>query len=176
VGLKVTKIGKSSVTLNVDNLSWLQKKLLMKHVAQVGIFGNKSGRGTVVVNKKGNRVRSPEPAYLTNPELGLIHEKGSLSLSIPRRSFLEETFRHQAIEWKAIKKQLWESFIKKEINIKRAYQLLAVEGYKLVDKAFQTGGFGKWRVLKPKTIKRKGSSAILIDSAQLRKSVYWRVK
>ena len=37
--------------------------------------------------------------------------------------------------------------------------------------AFKSGGFGTWEKLKPSTVKRKGSTAILIDTVQLRRAV-----
>lgn len=37
--------------------------------------------------------------------------------------------------------------------------------------AFKSGGFGMWKDIKESTKKRKGSSAILIETNQLRRSV-----
>ena len=38
--------------------------------------------------------------------------------------------------------------------------------------AFATGGYGKWKKLNPQTIKRKGSSEILIDTNSLSKNIH----
>jgi hypothetical protein len=53
-------------------------------------------------------------------------------------------------------------------GVKSAVKLLGVMGEETVQEAFATGGFGQWPALRPRTIQRKGSSRILIDSAQLR--------
>ena len=45
-----------------------------------------------------------------------------------------------------------------------ALEVLGIAGVQTVEEAFRTGGFGRWRSLKPATIRRKGSAAILIDS------------
>jgi hypothetical protein len=60
-------------------------------------------------------------------------------------------------------------------GVKSAVKLLGVMGEETVQEAFATGGFGQWPALRPRTIQRKGSSRILIDSAQLRKAVTSRV-
>ena len=56
-------------------------------------------------------------------------------------------------------------------DVKKVYSLLGFAGEAVVQEAFATKGFGKWQPLDEKTIKRKGSSSILIDSGELRKSI-----
>jgi hypothetical protein len=63
---------------------------------------------------------------------------------------------------------------KKEPDVVRIFNLIGALGVGLVQQAFATGGFGKWAPLKAATIKRKGGAAILIDSAQLRKSITYK--
>jgi hypothetical protein len=46
----------------------------------------------------------------------------------------------------------------------------------IVWQAFDSQGFGKWASLKPKTIKRKGSSKVLVDTAILKNSITYIVK
>ena len=45
-----------------------------------------------------------------------------------------------------------------------------------MQEAFETGGFGAWEPIKEATSSRKGSSQILIDSSQLRRSVISKVE
>ncbi|PHS61072.1 MAG: hypothetical protein COB09_19175 [Thalassobium sp.] len=56
-------------------------------------------------------------------------------------------------------------------NYEKVYALLGVKAEEIVQDGFATGGFGKWPALESSTIARKGSSGILIDTAELRKSV-----
>jgi len=126
---------------------------------QVGIFQNRSQR-------KDNST--------TNAEVGLSHELGVISRNVPIRSWLMMPLRVSANQ------------IVKEGSL-GMIDLLA-QGYKdrvlkefgfacenaILD-AFRTGGFGTWEPLKPATIKRKGSTAILMDTGQLRRSVASRV-
>ena len=45
----------------------------------------------------------------------------------------------------------------------------------VIQDAFNTGGFGRWRKLQEATIKRKGSTTILQDTDQLRRSISYAV-
>lgn len=70
-------------------------------------------------------------------------------------------------------KSLWSAMSNGTVKI--VYKILGVIGENAVQLAFKTGGFGKWKALKKSTIdtkvKRGGSSAILIDTRQLRDSI-----
>ena len=49
---------------------------------------------------------------------------------------------------------------------------LGIAGQEISKGAFATGGYGKWEKLKPQTVKRKGSSDILIDKSKLVNSIH----
>ena len=134
-----------------------------KYVAKVGILGNNNQRD-------GNE-------SLTNSQIGATHEYGSFSQNIPRRSFLKDPL------FKIKKKQLMEDTIKiinKHIaddnGGKIIFKKLGLAGEAIVKTAFATGGFGTWKPLSPLAVARKGSDRILIDTAQLRKSITSKVE
>ena len=102
---------------------------------------------------------------------------GSFSQNIPRRSFLKDPL------FKIKKKQLMEDTIKiinKHIaddnGGKIIFKKLGLAGEAIVKTAFATGGFGTWKPLSPLAVARKGSDRILIDTAQLRKSITSKVE
>lgn len=108
---------------------------------------------------------------LTNAEIGAIHEFGSYSERIPQRSFLLMPLTFHL--GKNLKGN-WTGWILSG-GMVNAAKHLGVMAEKTIQQAFATGGFGEWRPLAPSTIARKGSSAILIDTAQLRRSISYRV-
>jgi len=163
------------VTLDTRLLRRLRTSLaeLPRYRAHVGIFADHAAR------RPDDSRQNPIP---DNPSLGAVHEFG-LSFSrrrdratttIPRRSFLQmpltlflgpEILRFGARWAQALVQR----------GAGRMVALLGVVGEDVVQEAFSTGGFGQWQPLAAETIRRKGSSRILIESAQLRKSVSSRV-
>jgi hypothetical protein len=126
---------------------------------------------------------------INNPTLGLIHEFGSKEVTapgpdgstrvvhhaIPARSFLRVplmTRLQSRVD--EIGRGLWRAIILKR-GLMAALATLGTVATNLVDAAFGSGGFGQWAPNTAATIRRKGSSAPLIDSAQLRKSVTYQV-
>jgi len=174
---------KSSAKFNIKGLQVIQESLKKMedggyHI-QVGIFGSKTGR------RKGE---------VTNAEVGFVHEMGSVTRGIPRRSFLWATFAdHGAELMKSIEPGTMKLF--KEGKVSEYLKLAAKAAENLVQKAFDTGGFGAWAPLKYETLlgKLKGSlkkrmhqareqeiagtqhSQILVNTAQLRRAVASRV-
>ena len=142
-----------------------------------------------IIGKKNQRADTKNP--INNPTLGLVHEKGSVSRHIPRRSFLLVPlldFLPKRIN--QIGKAVWASLVQ-EKGLRSAFQHLAVEGENIVQKAFDTGGYGKWptwsskygrsRELAAREKRRKirfigpMRLAILVRTAQLRKSISSKV-
>ena len=172
-----------TMSLNVEKLMLIQKALGVKLRAQVGVLGSSPHNRSVVAprmaterNAKGlGRPSKTLGSDLTNAEIGAIHEFGKISKpKIPQRSFLwmplslylqDEVYKKASVFNKLI------SFA----NVLDCYALLGICGENVVQYAFQTGGFGEWPALKPQTIANKGSDKILIDTAQLRKSITSRV-
>ena len=65
------------VKVDLSKLEGIEKALKSKYKVRVGILGNKAAQ-------------KHEDTELTNYELGSIHEYGSYSAGIPKRSFLLE--------------------------------------------------------------------------------------
>lgn len=143
---------KPSVKFDMTGVKIMQtalKKMTDGHyTVQVGVFGAKATRKNEEVGGEG----------LTNAEIGLIHEMGSVSRKIPRRSFLWDTFASKGKELTlALKKDSEELFKKGKVDeyLKR----VGIEAVNLVVEAFHTGGWGNWAPNAYRTLlhKLKGS-------------------
>jgi hypothetical protein len=147
------------IKLNTDKLEEIHAALLAKYKARVGILGSKTER---------------KERTATNAAIGLVHEKGSLSRHIPRRSFLELPLVKKSEGLLAIRNKLWEVFIKGDqtkVRLKKAYFDLGLLATRIIAAAFDSGGFGLWPADSPRTVAKKKSSAILIDTRQLQRSI-----
>lgn len=135
----------------------------------------KNGQARVRVGVLGGHTaRMPvegEDGDATNATIGAVHEFGSVSKKLPMRSWLRMPIL-SALPEALLKtdRQLWGRTIIK-LGIRGALGLLGAYALDVVHLAFESGGFGLWPRLKPYTIRKKKSSAILIDSAQLRQAV-----
>lgn len=146
------------VVADLSQLEELVKELGGMWVARVGILGN-------------NAATPHANAGLTNSELGVIHEFGSLSRNIPPRSFLRMPVE---VKQKEIVQGMASYRTKNALengNIKRVYQDLGLYAEGFVKQAFASGGFGTWKGNAESTIAQKGSDRPLIDTAQLRRSI-----
>lgn len=120
--------------------------------------------------------------YLTNAQIGAIHEFGSPGDRIPERSFLrmpilsrlgEELKTVSDAEWKAV---FWQGTAdSRSGGLIAVLRIVGQAAVHVVLDAFATGGFGRWAKLSPKTIARKGSSEILIETTQLERSITYAV-
>ena len=90
----------------------------------------------------------------------------------PRRSFLRvPMIDKQFIIQKHIKEG-WVNILSGKSTAIKELGKLGIVGQEISKGAFTTGGYGKWEKLKPQTIKRKGSSEILIDKSKLVNSIH----
>lgn len=111
----------------------------------------------------------------SNPEIGLFHEQpkdvefGSTVRKLPQRSFLRMPLMTQLTP-KRLAEIPWLEIIQRR-GAKQALKLLGIVGEEVVQEAFATGGYGNWPALAPSTVAKKGSSAILIDKAEMRKAI-----
>lgn len=188
--MSTRKIGNDSlnqifVKLDIARLEKIQKELGKKYVAEVGIMGGKANRLAknpeeshkhykARVRKHKEEVTAAEAAGLNNATIGLIHEKGSLTRNIPRRSFLEMPLKKKLPE---VMGRIGNELVRgvSAANIEIVYRQLGVIAEGIVLRAFSTSGYGDWPANSPTTIARKKSSKPLIDTAQLRKSISNRV-
>lgn len=145
------------INFNLDGLNHLRSELDKGFVTRVGVLG-------------ADNVREDDGGA-GNADIGTVHEFGSETQNIPARSFLRmplETHGKElmaAIDTKTVKQAIDQG------DIKKVFQVIGVEAEKIVQDAFSTGGFGQWPPLKTETIARKGSSAILQDTNQLRRAI-----
>lgn len=158
-----------------SNIQKFKKELERKFYVRVGVLGDSTGRNKVITTKSGNRKPGKEVSNQTNAEIGFQHEFGVKSKKIPKRSFLREPLRFRLQD--EVRRS--ESSFQKNINlldIKSIYKTLGTIAERIIQKAFRTRGFGRWKENSPSTIARKGSDSPLIDSGQLRKSITSEVK
>lgn len=111
--------------------SALQKMKDGHYVVQVGIFGNKAMR------------KEQHGGGLTNAEVGLIHEMGSVARKIPRRSFLWDTFTGHGKELEPVLKNDVMTLLKTG-KVEEYLKRVGVAATNLVVEAFQTSGWGSW--------------------------------
>ncbi len=146
-----------------------------------------SGLDNMVKNLKGFRTRvgvlgdnairvdhsvSGTGSDMTNAELAAIQIFGSHSANIPPRDFLMMPIEKN--EREIINDLAKASSFRSAVtggNVKKAFEILGAKAEEYVQKAFESGGFGLWEPNAASTIARKGSSAPLIDTGQLRRAV-----
>jgi phage gpG-like protein len=148
--------------LSTPNLNKLQRLLNEQYSVKLGILGEKA---KAVHND----------TDLTNVEIGTIHEFGSMSNNIPRRSFLKNTVVKKESDIQKKIRSLLKRHYNKPDGLEKVATLIGIYGEALVQEAFETGGFGTWQPLSQRTIDAKNSSAILIDTGQLRGSISSKV-
>ena len=172
------------IKLNTDRLEELTTTLMSAYYTRVGILGSKSDRMKTIAGKRtygwgetktvvASHKKSKDTAStLTNAEIGLKHEKG---LGVPRRSFLEVPLVLKSDDLMQCRKELQDVVFADEGETlskwKKAYIKLGMYAENIIQGAFESGGYGTWQQDSAETIKRKGSSMTLIDTAQLRASI-----
>jgi len=172
-----------SVTLDIGKLIAIERQLAKKHFVQVGVLGNTSYNRKETVDVKNPKLgqakhkKGKNYASDTNAEIGFLHEFGSRSRNIPARSWLRAPL-FQSLQKEAVKysKVFFNHLTNEKFVL--AYKKLAILAENVIQRAFATHGpegKGKWAPNAPLTIAKKGSSAPLIDTAQLRKAVTSKV-
>lgn len=144
------------IEVNLEDLDKLKEKLSSDLVTKIGIFGG-SARG--------------ESDGITNSEIALKHEFGSIEENIPPRSFLRMPLEHKGRD---ITKFLTGNKVKDLIlkgDLEGVMKLLGVKAESIIQLAFDSGGFGKWPRNSAMTIKLKGGDRPLIHTSQLRRAV-----
>lgn len=150
-------VKQTRIDFHLEGLNELISELDSGLVTRVGILGAKNTRD--------------EGDDMGNADVGLVMEVGSDSQGIPARSFLRMPLETQGVE---LIKGMQSGSAKDAFNrgnIRGVFKIMGVLAEKIVDDAFASGGFGHWPALKKETIARKGSSAILINTSQLRRGV-----
>lgn len=131
---------------------------------------------TIMVGILGGSSRSDGKS---NASVGAAHEFGAPKANIPKRSFLREPLAdhlNDRLESSgAIDKDSLKEVIKAGSLLAWA-QKVAIVAEAIVQEAFASGGFGKWKSLKSKTLSRKKVKQILVETTQLRNSITSEVK
>lgn len=107
-------------------------------------------------------------------ELAAIHEFGAPAANIPERSFIRRTFTEEEgkAELRKITFGLAQNIVNDKMSLTQALEALGVWGANAVRRRVK---MGLWPPLRPQTVKRKGSSAPLVDTGQLINSVTHKV-
>lgn len=154
-----------SDSINITGLDQLCKALKRKPPkGRVGIIGAKNERTSEEGDKK-------EP---TNSEVGAAHEYGTQHS--PQRSFLRVPLIDHLQERMEKKGAIGEPEMKEVLKSGTLIpwmKKIAVLAEEIIQDAFQTGGFGKW---KPSDMTRKKVKMTLIETQQLRDSITSEVK
>lgn len=145
------------VSFDNSGFDVIKEALKDNYKTRVGILGSKG---------------SEQRDGLTNAEIGAIHEFGSLTRGIPRRSFLKNPLEDNIMKWVKNNADTYKNLMEKG-NLKKWYVALGFEAEKIIDNAFSSGY--DWEPLKQSTIDKKGSDKILIDTGELRRAISSKV-
>jgi hypothetical protein len=182
--------GMGQIVINNDVLDALRKAVGGRYITQVGILGQKAAgrQATGALSKSkgeytGGHRKAKKDSDLTNADIGAKHEFGVQNEKerLQMRSFLRMPLLRSS-------KELFERKQKLVLRIKgaiengtsiddawlKAFQDLGIIAQQIVQGSFEQGGPG-WPALSKTTIERKKSDKILIDTAQLRRSISSRV-
>jgi len=144
----------TKITYNLDGLNDLVKQMGETWVTRVGIIGGHNAR----------------EGDFGNADIGCIHELGSLSNNIPPRSFLRMPLELKRQDLMSAFSSAGAKDALSRGEYKKVFEILGIKAEEIVQAAFSSGGFGQWPALKPATARAKGSSAILIDTSELRRA------
>lgn len=125
--------------MNIDKMRELKESLKTRPHIQVGVFQASTAR------KEGG---------LTNAALAAIHEYGAPEHGLPARSTLRTPIKDHSKEiMDSIKGKA--DMILKATSAKSMWSLVGEAAEKVIEHAFQTGGFGKWAPDSYKTLLAK---------------------
>jgi phage gpG-like protein len=149
--------------IDFTHLDKFVRGMTEKYAVRVGIFGEKNSRDPGTSHK-----------VPTNAEVGAEHEFGNPARGIPPRSFLRMPLQMMSKHILA-ETSVGADKLLRDGKMGLVMKRLGIACENAIQGAFESGGFGKWRELAPSTIRRKGSSAILIDTGQLRRAITSKV-
>ncbi len=147
------------VQLDMKGLDKLIKQLKTNYYVDVGIIGESK------FSKNGASVAG----------YGAVHEYGSPTQNIPRRSFIQMPLKVRQKQIEAAGQTAFKQAAEKNLDFKRVFKAIGIAAEAQIQDAFDSGGFGTWEPDKPETIENKGSDSILIDTGLLRKAISSRV-
>lgn len=163
----------TSVKFDNSGFKIIKEALSDKYKVRVGVLGSKA------TESHGDKI--------TNAFIAHIHEYGSISMNIPKRSFLRVPLELKIWDWVKANKDGYYEMMK--INkLRKWYAKLGLAAEAIVKEAFSTKGYGTWKDNAPITIsggwmrnpvsgklfkvKGKGGDGLpLNDTAQLKNSI-----
>lgn len=173
---RVQTIGaNASVETDMTGLDELMAGIDEGFFVKVGILGSQAGskhrkETSDLLKKSGGHKVGKDYSNETNADIGLKMEKGSKAERIPARSWLVVPLNDHLPEYfEKIGQEAIDLIVAQKIY--KNYANLGIICEQIIQKGFATGGYGKWKALSAFTIANKGSSQILVDTGQLRKSV-----
>lgn len=107
-------------------------------------------------------------------EIGLIHEFGAPGANIPERSFIRQTFRNRRSEIIALQAKISAAIMAGKIDARRAMALLGAWLAGAIKATITSDG--QFVPLASATVKAKGSSKALIDTAQMLNAITFEVE
>lgn len=180
----------ADVKAEFKQLNNLMRVLKKQMTLRVGIIGSKAKA-------------QHKNTTLTNAQLGAIHEFGSISNNIPRRSFLWDSLVHELNlnkeEAREFRKFIWMQIFQKG-SVEEFYKALGSKALLAIEEGFATEGFGEWAPLAKVTwaayehkkgvggvtpsshlaklkkyLRVVGDRQILTDTGQLRRSISFKI-
>ena len=134
-------------------------KELQKQTIRVGVLGNKTNR---------------QDGEITNASLLYLHTWGSFINNIPARPVLD-AIEIKINEFDKDTQYVMKKFLQNTLNALTTARQIGGIALHYTLMSFETKGFGRWAELRAKTIKAKNSSAILIETGELRRSLTFDV-
>lgn len=158
----MTSSASVNINMNTTGVKELKEAFKKGYFVKVGILGEDNAR-----DDDGEGGKSP----VTNAELGLIHEFGSIAKNIPARSFLRAPLQDgkDKIEAAAKSNSFQRAF--EAGDMEKALEYIGFAAEDVVAESFETSGGGAWPANKAATVKAKGSSKPLINTSQLRRAI-----
>lgn len=153
----------NTVTADLSDLNEFLDNIGRDYAVKVGLVGSKGSE-----EHEGSD-------DMDNAAIGLIQEFGSVTNNIPPRSFLRMPIEEKQADIISEMQEYIDAEGGAQAVGKRFYERLGVAAVKAVQDAFSSGGFGQWPPNTDETAAKKGSSAPLIDTGQLRRAVDYEV-
>jgi len=134
-------------------------EMLMKHEVLVGIPEEGGGK----------------PSGISNAALLFIHTNGSPLKGIPARPVIEAALDQNSDQVAEVLKECADAGASGDVGaVMPALERAGMQGQNICRDWFE--GANGWAPLKPKTIERKGSAGVLIDTGQMRGAITYKVE
>lgn len=149
--------GQSEIRGDFSGLEKLISSLKEKHSVDIGYFKD---------------AKTPDGQSVA--QYMAAHEFGSISQKLPVRSSVRMPLETKQGDIARYAEGKARDHIESG-DIKAIFEDIGIAGQSKIQEAFDTGGFGTWPPDSDKTVARKGSDAVLIDTGLARKSVTYEV-